>query len=382
MQDATRWVMRDARNEMRDEGYKTHACPASCILDLESHRPLLPFAAKSSNIKPRTRETQKGEGHVRALITGITGFAGSFLAEHLLAQGKIDVYGVGLPQGGPGHVGHLVDRLHVTTGMLDEAAWVRQLLADTAPDYIFHLAAQAAPALSIADPSGTLITNIVSQVNILQGCLSAKLDPVILVVGSGDEYGLVARSDLPVTETTPLRPTNPYAVSKIAQDMLGLQYFLSDKLRCVRVRPFNHIGPRQSDAFVVASFARQIAEAEAGLRSPVVHVGNLDTARDFTDVHDMVRAYWLAVRLCTPGEVYNIGSGHAYAIRDILHKLIAMSRVPLSIAIDPAKLRPTDVPEVRSDSTRFTQATGWRPTIPIEQTLRDVLAYWRERVKG
>jgi GDP-4-dehydro-6-deoxy-D-mannose reductase len=322
------------------------------------------------------------EGDVRALITGITGFAGSFLAEHLLAQGNIEVFGAGLPQGGAGHVAHLLDRIHLTTGSLDDAAWARQLLDEAAPDYIFHLAAQAAPAISFADPAATLIPNIVGQVNLLQGCLAAKLDPVILIVGSGDEYGLVARESLPITEATPLRPTNPYAVSKIAQDMLGLQYFLSYKMRCVRVRPFNHVGPRQGDAFVVASFARQVAEAEARLRPPVVRVGNLDTARDFTDVRDMVRAYWLAVRRGTPGDVYNIGSGHAYSIQGILKQLISMSSLPLSIEVDPAKLRPTDVPEVRCDSMHFIQATDWQPTIPFDQTLRDVLAYWRERVKG
>jgi GDP-4-dehydro-6-deoxy-D-mannose reductase len=312
---------------------------------------------------------------VRALITGITGFAGSYLAEHLLAQGNIDVHGVGLAQAGAGHVAHLLDRVHLATGDLEDAAWVQQVLAATKPDYIFHLAAQAATAVSYADPSATLVTNI------LQSCLTAHLDPVILIVGSGDEYGLVATSDLPIKESTPFRPTNPYAVSKIAQDMLGLQYFLAHHLRCVRVRPFNHIGPRQSDAFVVASFARQIAEAEAGLRPPTVRVGDLETSRDFTDVRDMVRAYWLAVQQGTPGEVYNIGSGQSYAISAILSRLLAMSRTPLIVETDLTRLRPTDVPEVRSDCTRFIQATGWQPLIPIEQTLRDVLTYWRERVQ-
>jgi len=317
---------------------------------------------------------------VRVLITGVTGFAGSFLAEHLLAQGDLDIFGVGLPQSGPGHVAHLVDRIHLMTGSLEDAAWVRQVVADAAPDYVFHLAAQAAPSLSFADPGATLIPNIMCQVNILQGCLAAGLNPAILIIGSGDEYGLVAASDLPITESTPFRPTNPYAVSKIAQDMLGLQYFLAHQLRCVRVRPFNHIGPRQGEAFVVASFAHQVAEAEAGLRPPVVHVGNLEPSRDFTDVRDMVRAYWLAVRLGAPGEVYNIGSGRAYPVRDILDKLIGMSRLPLRVEVDPAKLRPTDVMEVRCDNTRFVRATGWQPMFAIEQTLHDVLAYWRQRV--
>ena len=317
---------------------------------------------------------------MRVLITGVTGFAGSFLAEYLLAQGDPDIFGVGLPQSGPGHVAHLVDRIHLMTGSLEDAAWVRQVVADAAPDYVFHLAAQAAPSLSFADPGATLIPNIMCQVNILQGCLAAGLNPAILIIGSGDEYGLVAASDLPITESTPFRPTNPYAVSKIAQDMLGLQYFLAHQLRCVRVRPFNHIGPRQGEAFVVASFAHQVAEAEAGLRPPVVHVGNLEPSRDFTDVRDMVRAYWLAVQLGQPGEVYNIGSGQAYPVRQILDMLVQMSRLPLRVEVDPAKLRPTDVMEVRCDNTRFVRATGWQPMFAIEQTLHDVLAYWRQRV--
>lgn len=318
---------------------------------------------------------------MRALITGITGFAGSFLAEHLLAQGDVDVVGVGLPQGSPGHVAHLADRIDLRIGSLDDAAWVRQVLSETRPDYIFHLAAQAAVSLSLADPAPTLATNIIGQANLLQACVLDHVDPVILIIGSGDEYGLVSPGDLPVKETTPFRPTSPYSVSKIAQDMLGLQYFLTHGLRCVRVRPFNHIGPRQSDAFVVASFAHQVAEAEAGLRSPIIRVGNLTPSRDFTDVRDMVRAYWLAVRLGTPGEVYNIGSGHAHVIQDILTTLVSMSRVPLRVDIDPAKLRQIDVPEVRCDYARFALATGWQPAIPIERTLRDVLDYWRERIR-
>jgi GDP-4-dehydro-6-deoxy-D-mannose reductase len=170
-------------------------------------------------------------------------------------------------------------------------------------------------------------------------------------------------------------------VSKIAQDMLGLQYFLSSGLPCVRVRPFNHIGPRQSDAFVVPSFARQIAEAEAGLRPPVVRVGNLNPARDFTDVRDMVRAYWLALKLGAAGAVYNIGSGRPRRIGDILDALLRLSRVPLSVEADPAKMRPSDVPEIFCDSSAFRAVTKWQPQIDIEDTLRAVLDYWRGRVQ-
>lgn len=319
--------------------------------------------------------------HVRALITGVTGFAGSHLAEHLLTQPNIDIYGVGLAQAGAGHVAHLLDRIHLATGALEDKEWVQRLVADISPDCIIHLAAQAAPSLSLADPSATLITNIVSQVNLLQACLAAGLNPTILIIGSGDEYGLIEPSELPITEATPLRPTNPYAVSKIAQDMLGLQYFLAHGLQCVRLRPFNHIGPRQGDAFVVAGFARQIAEAEAGLHAPVIRVGNLQSARDFTDVRDMVQAYWLAVRMGKPGAVYNIGSGQSYVIGDILEHLLSMSSATLHVEVDPEKLRPTDVPETRCDAGRFRQLTGWQPRITIDQTLRDVLDYWRERLR-
>jgi GDP-4-dehydro-6-deoxy-D-mannose reductase len=318
---------------------------------------------------------------VRVLVTGITGFAGSFLAEHLLAQGTIEIYGVGLPQAGAGHVAHMLDRIHLEVGSLEDGAWVQRLVTDTHPDYIIHLAAQAAVSISFGNPSATLVTNIVSQVNVLQACLTAKINPRILIIGSGDEYGLVGPSDLPLKETTPFRPTSPYSVSKIAQDMLGLQYYLSSGLRCVRVRPFNHIGPRQSDDFVVPSFARQIAEAEVGLRPPVVRVGNLTTARDFTDVRDMVRAYWLAVRLAVAGEVYNIGCGRARKVGDILDILLGMSQTPLTVETDPAKLRPSDVPEIYCDSSVFRAATQWQPEIPLEQTLSDVLTYWRGRVR-
>ena len=217
-------------------------------------------------------------------------------------------------------------------------------------------------------------------VDYLEECAAQKMDPVILVIGSGDEYGLVRPQDLPITESTPFRPTSPYAVSKIAQDMLGLQYFLSHRLHCVRVRPFNHIGPRQADAFVVASFARQVAEAEAGVTAPAVCVGNLEPTRDFTDVRDMVRAYWLAAQHGEPGDVYNIGSGHAYRIGDILNSFVAMSRIPLRIEIDAQRVRPTDVPVTLCDAGKFMRATGWRPVIPMEETLRDVLDFWRERI--
>jgi GDP-4-dehydro-6-deoxy-D-mannose reductase len=203
----------------------------------------------------------------------------------------------------------------------------------------------------------------------------------VLIAGSADEYGMIRPDELPVNETTPLRPYNPYAVSKVAQDLLGYQYFASHGLPVVRVRPFNHIGPRQSPAFVTSDFAKQIAEIELDLREPKLRVGNLDARRDFTDVRDMVQAYHLALERGEPGEVYNLGAEQAYSIEQVLEMLLELSDVKIEVVQDTTRLRPTDVPVVVSDCSRFRQSTGWRATVSMEDSLRDILDYWRERVR-
>ena len=204
----------------------------------------------------------------------------------------------------------------------------------------------------------------------------------MLVVGSSDEYGLVRPEELPIAETQPFRPTSPYGVSKISQEMLGYQYFLARGLAVVRVRPFNHFGPRQRDAFVASAFARQVAEAEAGLLPPVLRVGNLSARRDFTDVRDVVRAYWLALTKGEAGEVYNVGSGRGLPVQALLGTLLEMSGVPLRVEPDPARLRPADVPAIYADVGKLAARTGWSAEIPLERTLRDTLDDWRERIRG
>ncbi|MBU1877962.1 MAG: GDP-mannose 4,6-dehydratase, partial [Chloroflexi bacterium] len=199
-------------------------------------------------------------------------------------------------------------------------------------------------------------------------------------VGSSEEYGLVRPDEVPITEKQPLRPLSPYAVSKVTQDLLGYQYHRSYGLRIVRTRAFNHSGPRQLDALVIPAFARQIAEIEAGHREPVIWVGNLESRRDFTDVRDVVRAYWLALECGTPGQVYNICSGHTHTIQEILDILLSLATVPIEVHIDPQRMRPSDVPLVQGDFSRFHAATGWQPQIPLHQLLADVLADWRARV--
>jgi GDP-4-dehydro-6-deoxy-D-mannose reductase len=315
---------------------------------------------------------------MRILITGINGFVAGHLAEYLLAHGGYELWGqsrgvsLALPQ--------LRGRVQLYSADLQDAAAVRALLEAARPDVVMHLAAQAAVGLSFSDPLGTLLPNISGQVQLFEALLHAKLDPLVLIVGSADVYGLIDPATPRIDETTPLRPSNPYAVSKIAQDMLALQYWLSRRVRAVRLRPFNHIGPRQSEHFVASAFAAQIARIEAGEQPPVLRVGNLEAERDFTDVRDMVRAYHLAFAHCEPGEVYNIGSSRATRINHLLALLLAHSRVPITVEPDPARMRPSDVPRMVCDRTKFEAATGWQPHIPLEQTLADLLDYWRGRV--
>ncbi|MBC7235829.1 MAG: GDP-mannose 4,6-dehydratase, partial [Chloroflexi bacterium] len=253
------------------------------------------------------------------------------MADYLLDHVGASVFGVGLPTDSLRHIEHLLGRLHFQPVDLADYAGALELFRDVRPERIFHLAAQASVSRAWADPQSTLVNNIVAQLNVLRACAELKLEARILVVGSADEYGLIPAERSQVDEETPLRPVNPYAVSKIAQDYLGLQYHLSHGLHVVRVRPFNHIGPRQGLGFVVPDFCRQIAAIEVGQQEPVMRVGNLDARRDMIDVRDMVRAYHLALEKGRPGQVYNIGSGQARAIREILKLLLGLSRVAIRV---------------------------------------------------
>jgi GDP-4-dehydro-6-deoxy-D-mannose reductase len=315
---------------------------------------------------------------VRALITGISGFVGSHLAEYLLNNTEWRVFGT--VYGPVDNVAHLQNRLTLYPADLSRATVVSDILDAARPDYIFHLAAQPSPTVSRRDPWFTLENNIRVQLNVLEGVVNAGLDSRVLVVGSGDEYGLVTPKDLPIGENTPLRPTTPYAVSKVAQDYLGLQYFLSHKVATILVRPFNHIGPRQSTGFVAADFASQIAEIEAGLQPPDVKVGTLDVSRDLTDVRDVVRGYYLALTRGEPGEVYNLGSEREHTVRALLETLISLAKLNVRIVSDPERMRSSDVPRIVADCRKLRARTGWRAEIPFEQSLRDLLEYWRQRV--
>ncbi|GAB4154047.1 MAG: GDP-mannose 4,6-dehydratase [Roseiflexaceae bacterium] len=316
---------------------------------------------------------------MRALITGVNGFVGGHLAEQLLACGSYRVFGVArqpLPS-----LAQLHGQIEYVQADLSDPQQTHAALAEIAPDVIFHLAGQANVHRSFQDPTGTLQTNVFAQLNLYQALIALNLSPLVLVACSNEIYGQVRPEELPLNEQTPLRPVSPYAVSKVTQDLMAYQYFVSHKIRCVRLRPFNHIGPRQEETFVASAFAAQVARIEMGLQPPVLRVGNLSAERDFTDVRDMVRAYDLAAQRAEPGCAYNIGSGRTVSIRWILDTLVSLSQVPIEVEQDPARMRPADVPRVVSDCRRFRHDTGWEPQIPLEQTLLDILDHWREVIR-
>ena len=317
----------------------------------------------------------------RVLITGITGFAGSHLAEYFLAERpEIEVYGTYRWRSRRENIEGIEERLHLLECDLSDAVAVRKTLETCRPDAIFHLAAQSFVPSSWVAPLQTLNDNVAGQANIFEAVRSLGLDPAIQIACSSEEYGLVLPDEVPIKETNPLRPLSPYAVSKVTQDFLAYQYFMSYGIRAIRTRGFNHTGPRRGEVFVTSNFSKQIASIEAGIQEPVIRVGNLDAVRDFTDVRDMVRGYVLAVEKGKPGEVYNLASGNAITIRALLDKLIAMARVEVKVETDPTRLRPSDVEVLIGDASKFRADTGWEPKIPFDQTLNDLLEYWRERV--
>lgn len=319
---------------------------------------------------------------MRVLITGITGFVGSHLAEYTLSQGA-EVVGSIRWRSKTENIEHLRSRITLIESDLRDLSSVQHLMEAADPDYLVHLAAQSFVAASWQTPAETLYTNTVSQINLLEAVRARPKKPRFLVIGSSEEYGLVYEDELPVKETNPLRPLSPYAVSKVTQDLMGYQYFKSYALPIVRSRAFNHEGPRRGDVFVTSNFAKQIAEIEAGLREPVVHVGNLAARRDYSDVRDIVRGYWLLLERGEPGEVYNLCSGRSWAIREILDFLLRQATVSgIAVKEDPARLRPSDVPNLRGDASKMRTALGWKPEIPFEQTLVDTLEYWRRRTKA
>lgn len=318
---------------------------------------------------------------MKILITGVSGFVGSHLAEHLLTQGKHEIFGSIKWRSDRKNILHIQDKLKLCECDIRDAFAMNTLISDIKPDWIFHLAAQSYVPFSWRAPQETLTTNIIGEVNLFEAVRQAGIDPLIHIAGSSEEYGMVYSEEIPIKESNPLRPLSPYGVSKVAQDLLGFQYFKSYGLKIVRTRAFNHTGPRRGVVFATSNFAKQIIEIKEGKRKPVMYVGNLEAVRDFLDVRDVARAYALALEKGTPGEVYVIASGKGTKIKEMLEKLIAIAQIEVEIRKDPERLRPSDVELLIGSSKKFQKATGWKPEIPFDKTLKDLLDFWQQQIE-
>ncbi len=317
----------------------------------------------------------------RALITGITGFVGSHLAEYLIGNG-IEVYGTVRWRSKTENIDHIKDKLNLIDCDIRDSHAVEEAIRESEPDYVFHLAAQSFVPTSWRSPADTIETNVIGTVHLLEAIRKARSEPLIQVAGSSEEYGMVYPNEVPIRETNPLRPISPYGVSKVAEDKLCYQYSRSYGMKVVLTRAFNHTGPRRGDVFVTSNFSKQIAEIETGSKEPVMRVGNLTAKRDFSDVRDVVKAYWLSLKRGEPGEVYNICSGTSRTIQSVLDILLEKStRNDIRIEQDPARMRPSDVQILEGNCSKFSERTGWNPEIPFEKTVEDLLEYWRQAVQ-
>jgi GDP-4-dehydro-6-deoxy-D-mannose reductase len=314
------------------------------------------------------------------LVTGIAGFCGSHLAEWLLGQ-RQQVVGIEVEGASLANLDPILDRVELLWADIQDPGSIRRVLAETAPDRIYHLAALTKPGAT-GEHRALYETNVYGTINLLEAVQMERPECPVLITGSSAQYGLAAPGENPIGEAHPSRPITHYAVSKATQDLVAHYYWAANSLQVVRTRAFNIIGPRQSPSLVASAFAKQVAEIEQGLREPVVEVGNLEAQRDFLDVRDAVRAYQLALEQGEPGEVYNVSSGQARSIRSMLESLLALSTVKgIEVRHDPTRMQPADVPIQFGDYGKLERSTGWRPEIPFEQSLRDLLDYWREKCR-
>jgi GDP-4-dehydro-6-deoxy-D-mannose reductase len=319
---------------------------------------------------------------VNVLITGITGFAGSYLAKQLVESSSARVVGLKRWNSPLDNIQPILGSIELIDGDLRDSHSIYRAVAEAAPDVVYHLAAQSYVPISFHTPAETINTNAAGTVALLEAIRRAGLDPVIDICTSSEVYGDVPEEELPITESTVFRPQSPYAVSKVAQDMLGYQYHVSYGMRIIRTRSFTNTGPRSKEFVVLPAFAKQIAEIELGIRPDnLLRVGNLDSVRTFCDIRDMVRAYQLVIDKCVPGEVYNIVGAHVCTVGEMLSSLLALSDAEPEIYVDPRLLRPSDVTRQIADGSKFNNVTGWNPEIPFAQTLQDTLDYWRQEVR-
>ena len=311
---------------------------------------------------------------MKSLIIGGAGFVGAYLIRHLRDEKNRDVFVTKMP-----HETITEDGIRVyDLNILDKDA-ICTLLEEVQPDEIFHLAAQSSVAVSWKNPALTVDVNVKGGVNVLDAVRETCPNARVLLIGSGEEYGHVKSEEMPIVEENAVRPGNIYAATKVCQNLLGAIYAEAYNMDVMMVRAFNHIGPNQIPQFVVADFCKQVADIEAGRQEPVMKVGNLSARRDFTDVRDVVRAYGMIIEKGTAGETYNVGSGHAIAIQEILDKILEESTAEISVEKDPSKFRPVDVPVIEANTNKLREATGWEPQIPLTQTIKETVNYWRNK---
>jgi len=320
---------------------------------------------------------------MRVMITGVTGFAGSYLAEYLVDKPGIEVFGLKRWNSPLQDINSIIDRITLINFDLGDPHSIYHAVKDVRPDKIFHLAAQSYVPMSFRAPIDTMRANVFGTISLLEAVREAEIDPIIHVCTSSEVYGQVEQKDLPIDEDTPFKPQSPYGVSKVAEDLTAYQYFMSYGMKIVRTRSFTHTGPKSKAVFVAPAFAKQIAELELGLRSDnTIRVGNLDSVRTFLDIRDMVEAYWILTEKCPPGEVYNVAGNHTCTVKEMLQCLLSMTDIKPNIVVDPKLCRPSDVTLQVPDTMKFRKATGWVPKIPIRETLQDILDYWRQQVKN
>jgi len=318
---------------------------------------------------------------MRVLITGIAGFVGSHLAEYALKK-NAEIFGTILPNEPLSNIAHIKNQLTLFKCDITDAKKLELAVKKSKPDFVFHLAAQSNVSLSWKIPQKTMEVNVIGSINLLESLRRYAPNARVLLASSREVYGKVKKSDLPIKEKQPAKPANPYGISKLAMEFLGMQYYYKYGLEAIIMRSFNLTGPRRPASFACSDWAKQLAEIELGLKEPKIEIGVVTALRDFTDVRDAVRAYWLAIQKCNPAEPYNLCSGKALKMKKVLEMILALSDRDIKVVRDEKKVVKIDVPYAVGSNAKLRKVTGWKPKIKFKQTLKDLVNYWKKQLSA